>query len=98
MGENLTTAGIDLRRLPLGTRLRLGATAEVELTGLRTPCFQMNKFRKGLMAACLERDAGGASICNAGVMSIVAAGGIVRAGDAIAVTLPSGKLIPLESI
>src|SRR4051812_49658189 len=35
MGENVTTRGIDLLSLPAGTRLRLGAEAIVELTGLR---------------------------------------------------------------
>src|SRR2546429_1539662 len=35
MGENVTTQGIDLLRLPTRTRLRLGATAVLELTGLR---------------------------------------------------------------
>ena len=37
-GENITTRGIDLVSLPLGTRLHLGSEAVVELTGLRTPC------------------------------------------------------------
>src|SRR6478735_971073 len=40
MGENVTTRGIDLLRLPTGTRLRLGPEAVVELTGLRNPCSQ----------------------------------------------------------
>src|ERR1700693_1611055 len=35
MGENITTRGIDLLALPLGTRLHLGAEAVVEVTGLR---------------------------------------------------------------
>ena len=38
LGENITTRGLDLLSLPLGTRLHLGASAVVELTGLRTPC------------------------------------------------------------
>jgi MOSC domain-containing protein YiiM len=33
MGENVTTRGIDLLGLPTGTRLRLGKTAVVEVTG-----------------------------------------------------------------
>src|SRR5215207_8368325 len=37
MGENVTTRGIDLLGLPTGTRLHLGDTAVVELTGLRDP-------------------------------------------------------------
>src|SRR5438034_1311819 len=40
MGENITTRGLDLLVLPAGARLRLGATAVVEITGLRNPCVQ----------------------------------------------------------
>ena len=36
MGEN-TTRGVDLLGLPVGTRLLLGDTATVEVTGLRNP-------------------------------------------------------------
>lgn len=39
LGENIATVGLDLECLPLGTMLRLGASAAtLELTGLRTPC------------------------------------------------------------
>lgn len=98
LGENITTAGIDLLALPTGTRLRLGASAWVELTGLRNPCSQLDKFRKGLMAAVLERTPGGRLIRKAGVMSIVIAGGEVRAGDAIEVQLPASPLRALEPV
>src|SRR5947208_1416316 len=37
MGENVTTRGIDLLGLPGGTRLQLGDSAVIEVTGLRTP-------------------------------------------------------------
>src|SRR3981081_3027093 len=33
MGENITTLGVPLLELPTGTRLRLGDTAVVEITG-----------------------------------------------------------------
>ncbi|GCE21823.1 hypothetical protein KDK_56230 [Dictyobacter kobayashii] len=42
MGENVTTQGIDLLGLPTGTRLYLGESAVVEVTGLRNPCGQLN--------------------------------------------------------
>src|SRR5213075_2944809 len=35
MGENVTTRGLDLLALPTGTRLTLGESAVVEVTGLR---------------------------------------------------------------
>src|SRR5918999_1607601 len=57
MGENITTRGIDLLRLPVGTRLHLGAGAVVEITGLRNPCTQLERIQPGLMAAVLDRDA-----------------------------------------
>lgn len=88
MGENITTRGVDLLGLPAGTRLLLGDTAVVEVTGLRNPCAQLNKIEPGLMAATLGRDERGDLIRKAGVMSIVLTGGEVRPGDPIRVELP----------
>ena len=89
MGENVTTRGVDLLALPAGTRLRLGAAAVVEITGLRNPCRQLDGLRPGLMAATLARDQDGGLVRKAGVMAIVVAGGEVRPGDPIAVELPA---------
>ena len=97
MGENISTAGLDLLALPLGTRLRLGDDAVVELTGLRNPCIQLERMMPGLMNACLGRDADGELIRKAGVMAIVLSGGEVRAGDAITVELPEVH-VPLKPI
>ena len=88
MGENITTRDIDLLALPAGTKLHIGEAAVVEVTGLRNPCVQLDRFRKGLMAATLARDAAGNLIRKAGVMGIVIASGDVRAGDAIRIALP----------
>lgn len=95
MGENITTSGIDLLALPAGARLRIGTDAIVEVTGLRNPCVQLDDFQQGLMQAVLGRDAEGKLVRKSGVMSIVIAGGIVRAGDAIAVEMPVGEQHPL---
>jgi hypothetical protein len=35
LGENIMIAGLELERLPVGTIIRVGATAAIELTGLR---------------------------------------------------------------
>jgi MOSC domain-containing protein YiiM len=94
----VTTRGIALLGLPVGTRLRLGATAVVELTGVRTPCSQMDGLRPGLMAACVGRDERGDIIRRAGVMGVVVAGGAVRAQDAIAVEHPAGEWRALRPI
>ena len=88
LGENVTTAGVDLLDLPLGTRIRIGDAAEIELTGLRNPCVQIERFQPGLMKRLIRRDGKGAPRRRAGVMAIVVEGGVVRAGDPIAVVLP----------
>lgn len=98
MGENITTRGIDLLGLPTGTRLHLGEAAVVEVTGLRNPCAQLDRFRPGLMAAVLDRDAAGRLIRKAGIMAIVLAGGEVRPGDPIRITLPPAPHRPLQPI
>ncbi|MGB0629612.1 MAG: MOSC domain-containing protein [Alphaproteobacteria bacterium] len=98
MGENVTTLGIDILSLPTGTRLHLGAEAVIEVTGLRTPCRQLNGFQDGLMDAVLDRDAEGALVRKSGVMSIVIAGGRVRAGDPIRCVLPDGEHRPLQPV
>ena len=98
MGENVTTRGVDLLGLPQGARLRLGAAAVVEITGLRNPCRQLEGVRPGLMAAVLDRDADGALIRRAGVMGVVLEGGDVAAGDPIVVELPAGPRRPLVPV
>jgi MOSC domain-containing protein YiiM len=98
LGENVTTRGLDLLSLPTGTRLHLGPDAVVELTGLRNPCSQMDRFQRGLMAATLARDAAGNLVRKAGVMAVVLAAGEVRPGEAIRVELPSGAARPLEPV
>ena len=98
MGENVTTQGVDLLGLPAGTRLHLGGTAVVAVTGLRNPCSQLNGVQPGLMAATLDRDADGALIRKAGVMAIVERGGDVRRGDPIRVALPPQPHRPLEPV
>lgn len=88
MGENVTTRDIDLLGLPTGARLRLGAEAVVEITGLRTPCSQLEGLQPGLMVATMDSDSAGRPIRKAGVMGIVVAAGEVCAGDTIEVEPP----------
>jgi MOSC domain-containing protein YiiM len=87
MGENVTTAGVDLLALPVGTRLHLGDDAVVELTGL-----------PGLKGAVLDRTDDGELVRRAGVMAVVVAGGDVRPGDAVAIVLPEGAHQPLTPV
>src|SRR5215831_18786146 len=51
MGENVTTRGLDLLGLPTGARLLLGDAAVIEVTGLRTPCTQLDRIQPGFMEA-----------------------------------------------
>ncbi len=85
LGENITTRFLRLLTLPLGTRLHLGKTAVVELTGLRTPCKQMDTLRPGLMKASFVP---GTRHPRAGVMAIALESGAIHASDAIRIDLP----------
>ena len=98
MGENITTRGIDLLCLPRGTRLRIGASAVVEITGLRNPCAQLDAYQKGLTAATLARDEAGELVRKAGVMAVVLEGGVVKPGDMIVVVLPPQPHYRLEKV
>ncbi len=98
MGENITTRGVDLLSLPTGTRLHLGESAVIEITGLRNPCKQLDDYQQGLLAAVLDRTAEGALIRKSGVMAIVLTDGVVRPGDAIRVELPQQPFRPLAPV
>jgi MOSC domain-containing protein YiiM len=98
LGENITTRGIDLLALPEGARLHIGQSAVLEVTGLRNPCVQLDRFQPGLAAALLGRDAQGRIVRKAGIMSVVIAGGEVRKGDVIRVVTPEPPLRPLGPV
>ena len=98
LGENVTTSGIDLLALPTGTVLVLGDTAEVRLTGLRNPCWQIDDFQDGLLGRvrCLAAD--GSVLRRVGVMGVVHRSGEVRPGDPMTVVLPEGEHVPLRPV
>lgn len=98
MGENITTRGIDLLALPAATRLHIGAAVVVEITGLRNPCVQLDRFQPGLMAAVLDRDQAGNLIRKAGIMGIVITGGEVRPGNSIRVKVPTAPHRVLQPV
>ena len=84
MGENITTRGLAVLDLPVGTRLHLG-----DLDDGLAP---------GLMAAVLDRDDLGTLVRKAGIMAVVASGGVVAPGDPITVELPAGPPEPLGPV
>jgi MOSC domain-containing protein YiiM len=72
--ENLTTKGIDLLSLPMGTRLTVGNKAVLELT----------QFGKECHTKCaIFRQVGTCVMPKEGVFARVIRGGIIRAGDPI---------------
>jgi MOSC domain-containing protein YiiM len=89
MGENITTRGIALLDLAPGTRLHLGTSAVIELTGVRNPCNQLDSIDPRLLGHVALKNADGSIIRKAGVMGIVVTGGVLRAGDTIAVEPPA---------
>lgn len=79
--ENITTEGIELTRLPVGTRLKAGDEVILEVTQIgkrcHTGCAIFQKVGQCIMP--LE-----------GIFARVVQGGIVREGDPIAVQGPLG--------
>lgn len=98
IGENITTSGIELLNLPKGTILSVGASAKIEVTGLRNPCKQLDGLHPGLMKAVLDRDAEGNLIRKAGIMGVVLEGGSVTNGDEICIELPLEPHVKLERV
>ena len=72
--ENLTTKGIDLLSLPMGTRLAVGNKAVLELT----------QFGKECHTKCaIFRQVGTCVMPTEGVFARVIHGGVIRTGDPI---------------
>lgn len=74
--ENLTTRGIDLLAQPLGTRLRLGATAVVELTQHGKECHNR---------CAIYYQAGDCVMPREGVFARVVVPGEIAVGDEVRV-------------
>ena len=94
----MSTTGVDLLGLPAGAVLRLGEDAEVRITGLRNPCWQIDRFSDGLLALMVPRDAEGRVLRKAGVMAVVVGSGPVQPGDPIRVVLPPVPHLPLAVV
>jgi MOSC domain-containing protein YiiM len=79
--ENLTTQGIDLKSLPIGTRLGIGSSAMLEITQIGKKC------HSGCEIMLL---AGKCVFPEEGVFGRVIRGGTVRAGDPIEILAAAG--------
>jgi len=71
--ENITTDGLNVNGLPVGQQLRVGE-AQLEVTGVCTPCDQMERIRPGLRKELWGRR---------GMLCRVLKGGMIRQGDLI---------------
>jgi len=89
MGENITTRGLALMELTKGTKLHIGESAVVEITGMRNPCNQLDTIDERLLAQVARKLEDGSIMRRAGIMGVVLEGGVVRAGDAIRVEAPA---------
>ena len=98
LGENILTFGLPLIDYPVGTRLFIGAETELEITGLRNPCAQLDTYAKGLMQALLPREKDGEIRRLCGVMAVIHKGGVIRCRDRIRVQLPPTPCRKLEVV
>ena len=70
--ENLTTEGVDLASLPVGTRLSIGQDAVLEVTQIGKECHT---------GCAIFRQVGKCIMPKEGVFARVIHGGVVKAGD-----------------
>jgi MOSC domain-containing protein YiiM len=98
LGENITTAGLNLLSLPRDAILRIGDEVVLEVTGLRNPCAQIERFQPGLLAAVLGRGPNNELILKAGIMTVVRTSGVIHPGDLIEVELPALPHVPLARV
>lgn len=97
LGENVLSVGLDLESMPLGTVLKLGPDAVVELTGLRTPCVLIDRFKIGLKRQMIVEQRHRPQF-RCGVMAVVRSGGKVAIGDLIEIKFPSEPWRPLPPL
>jgi MOSC domain-containing protein YiiM len=98
MGENINCMGIDVMNLPLNTILKIGESVELKVTGMREPCYLLDKIEQGLMKAVIEKKQDGELIRKAGIMTAVLKGLIVMPSDEIHVILPKKPWIEMDTV
>lgn len=81
--ENLTTQGLDIPHLPVGTRLRVGDQVELEVTQIGKACHHGCAIKQAVGDCVMPRE---------GIFARVLRGGIIRPADAIEVLdVPGGN-------
>jgi MOSC domain-containing protein YiiM len=74
--ENVTTSGLRLWELPIGTRLRLGSEVQLEVTQIGKTCHHRCQIFQQVGDCVMPRE---------GIFAKVMQGGTVRIGDAIVI-------------
>lgn len=74
--ENINTSGISLMTLPVGTRMKIGDTAIVEVTQIGKECHNDCAIKKAVGKCVMPTE---------GIFVIVVEEGVVKAGDEIIV-------------
>jgi len=80
--ENLTTQGIDIPHLPVGTRLRLGPEVELEVTQIGKACHHGCAIKQAVGDCVMPRE---------GIFARVLRGGIIHHNDIIEVLDGPGR-------
>jgi MOSC domain-containing protein YiiM len=78
--ENIATTGIDWPKIPVGTRLRLGPDAAVEVTQIGKEC---------RTKCAIYYQAGDCIMPREGVFARVLTGGVIHTGDRIQILTPT---------
>ena len=80
--ENLTTQGVNLYTLPVGTRLRVGDSVLLEMTQIGKECHDR---------CAIYHQAGDCVMPREGVFATVIKGGPAKTGDSLEILGPVGK-------
>jgi len=88
IGENFTTAGLDLGGLKPGDRVRVGGCV-IEITGVRVPCNQLKKWDPDLPELIVGRS---------GWVAKVIEEGIVGPGDSITLLATAPEPAPASPV
>lgn len=75
--ENIATRGIEWKRVPLGTRVRLGNTVLLEVTQIGKECHSR---------CAIYYRAGDCIMPREGIFARVLTGGVIHCGDTISIT------------
>lgn len=84
--ENLRTEGVDLKRLPLGTALRVGDEALLRVTQIGKECHS---------GCAIYEQVGDCVMPREGVFTEVVEGGVIRTGDTLSV-MPAAVVITVS--